>query len=344
MAVNSSPRVTVVIPVYNRRQYVREAIESILRQTYSDFELLVIDDGSSDGTGEVVRSYVDERVRLMRHERNLGIPRTRNDGVRLARGEYIAFLDSDDVAYPMRLERQVAFLDSHRDDAAVGAWVSWMNGDGRPISRVKRRPGSSSEIAALRLLRSGIENTASMARTTILRDYPHNEACDVSSDYELWARIAARHKLSNLPEALVRRRLHGEQITKLKADSVRLAHQAIYASQLSQLDVAFTTEDLERHALLRGMQKRNFTPDHSYVEWAERWLLRLHEANRRTMNYPEPEFSRLLRNLLLRVCWHTRLNVGWLVWPRAVTSALSLRASSGVSSRMRPVDKLADAE
>ncbi len=344
MEVNSSPRVTVVIPVYNRPQYVREAIESILRQTYSDFELLVIDDGSSDGTGEVVRSYANDRVRLVRHERNLGIPRTRNDGVRLARSEYVAFLDSDDVADPMRLERQVAFLDSHPDYAAVGAWVSWMNADGRPISRVKRKPVSSSEIAALRLLRSGVENSASMARTSILRDYWHNEAYDVASDYELWARIAARYKLSNLPEVLVCRRLHGGQFTKLKADSVRLARQAIYANQLCQLDVSFTTEDLERHALLRGMQKRNFTPDRSYVDWTERWLLRLHEANRRTMTYPEPEFSRLLGKLWLRVCWHARLNVGWVVWPQFVTSALSLRAPRGASRRMQPVDILADTE
>ena len=322
MAVSRSPRVSVVIPVHNRAQYVGEAIESILRQTYSDFELLLIDDGSSDGTGEVLRSYADERVRLVRHERNLGIARTRNDGVRLARGDYVAFLDSDDIAYPMRLEKQIAFLDSHPDYAAVGAWVSWMDQSGRPMKRVKRRPASSGEIAALRVLRSGVENTASMGRTTVLRDYPHNEAYDGAEDYELWARIAARHKLSNLQEVLVRRRVHGQQITKVKADGIRLENQAIHANQLARLDVAFTTKDLERHALLRGMQKRNFAPDRSYVEWANRWLLRLHEANHRTMTYPEPEFSGLLGKLWFRVCWHAQLNAGWTVWPQFVTPAL----------------------
>jgi glycosyltransferase involved in cell wall biosynthesis len=325
MVIKSSPRVTVVIPVYNRAQYVREAIDSILRQTYSDFELLLIDDGSTDGTGEVLRSYADERVRLVSHQSNLGIPRTRNEGVRLARGDYVAFLDSDDVAYSTRLERQVAFLDTHPDFAAVGAWVSWMDGTGRPISRVKRKPVSSREIAALRLLRSGVENSASMGRTTILRNYPHNEGCDVVSDFELWARIATRHKLSNLPEVLVRRRLHGGQITKLKAEAIGLVRQAIYADQLARLDVAFTPKDLERHGKLRGMQKRNFTPDRSYVDWAERWLIRLHEANNRTLSYPEPEFSVLLGKLWFRVCWHAQRNVGWAVWPQFVTPALLLR-------------------
>jgi hypothetical protein len=164
-----------------------------------------------------------------------------------------------------------------------------------------------------------------MARTTILRTYEHNEACDVASDYELWARVAKRHMLSNLPEVLVRRRLHGEQITKLKADAIGLVRQAIYANQLAELDVAFTPKDLERHARLRGMQKRNFTPDCSYVDWAERWLIRLHEANHRTLTYPEPEFSVLVGKLWFRVCWHAQLNMGWGVWPQFVTPALLFR-------------------
>ena len=342
--VDHTPRITVVIPVYNRERFVREAIESILRQSYPDFELLVIDDGSSDGTSEVVCSYSDERVRLVRHEKNLGIPQTRNDGVRHARGDYIAFLDSDDAAYPVRLERQLAFLDSHPDYAAVGAWVSWMSADGCLISRVKRKPVSWREIAALRLLQSGVENTASMARTSILRDHRHNEAYDVASDYELWARIAARHKLSNLPEVLVRRRLHSGQITNQKVHNIRLARQGVYAIQLSQLDVPFTADDLERHALLRGMQKRNFTPSPAYVEWARTWLLGLSEANRRTTIYPEPEFSRLLGKLWLRVCWRAQTGMGLAVWPKFVGPALALSALRHASIGTQPIGRLADTE
>ncbi len=324
MSAGRSPLVTVIIPVFNRQEYVGQAIESILRQTYTNFELIVIDDGSSDGTCGIVRTYTDERVCLVRQDRNLGIPQTRNAGVRLARGEYVAFLDSDDVAYPRRLERQVSFLESNPDCAAVGAWVSWMDRDGRPLSRIKRKPVSPRKIAAMRLLQQGIENSASMARTSILREFPHNEMCPISSDYELWARVAARYKLSNLPEVLVRRRLHVQQVTKMRADRVGQSRQAVYANQLSELGVPFTTDDLERHGSLRGMQKQKFTPDDSYVEWAEHWLLLLSKANCRTMTYPEPEFSRLLRKLWLGVCWRSRLSVGWLIWARLVISALLL--------------------
>src|SRR5262245_55227910 len=134
--MSESPKVTVVIPVYNREKYVAAAIESILAQTFSNFELLVIDDGSTDGSREVIQSFRDLHVHLVCNETNLGIPRTRNRGIQRAHGEYLAFLDSDDWAYPERLGKQVAFLDSHPEHAAVGAWVAWMDETGRPLRRV----------------------------------------------------------------------------------------------------------------------------------------------------------------------------------------------------------------
>jgi glycosyltransferase involved in cell wall biosynthesis len=338
MPMEHLPRVTVVIPVFNACRYLGEAIESILRQSRADFELLVIDDGSSDGSLDVARSYRDERVRLVCHETNLGIARTRNEGVCLARGEYLAFLDHDDVAYPTRLERQVAFLDSRSDHVGVSAWVSWMDGDGRPLSRVKRKPVSPRQIAALAVLQSGLENSASMARTAVLRAFPHNEKYGASSDYDLWARIAKRSKLANLPQVLVRRRLHAQQASTLMADRMRLERQAIHADQLSQLGIAFTPADLEFHGLLRGMGKRSFVPDRSYVDWAERWLHRLKEANRRAMTFPEPEFSRLLSKIWLGVCWHARPTLGSMAWLSSSTFALPPIASRRARKRLQPGD------
>ena len=144
--MTTPPKVTVVIPVYNREKYVCEAIESVLDQTFADFELLVIDDGSTDRSREAVQSYHDPRIRLMSNEKNEGIPKTRNKGIGLARGEYLAFLDSDDRAYPERLAKQVAFLDRHPDYAAVGAWIDWMDEEGRPLGRIKRKAVSPDEI------------------------------------------------------------------------------------------------------------------------------------------------------------------------------------------------------
>ena len=100
-------KVTVFIPAYNREKYIGEAIESILAQSYTNFELLLIDDGSTDGTLDIMHSFSDSRLRIMRNETNLGIPRTRNKGIENARGEFIAMLDSDDRAFSTRLEKQL---------------------------------------------------------------------------------------------------------------------------------------------------------------------------------------------------------------------------------------------
>ena len=320
----TSPKVTVVIPVYNREKYVGEAIESILGQTFRDFELLVIDDGSTDRSQEVVRSYHDPRIRLVCNASNEGIPRTRNTGIHLARGEYLAFLDSDDWAYPERLAKQVAFLDGHHNYAAVGTWIIWMDEEGRSLRRIKRKPVLPDEIAAQRLFQQGIENSTSMARTAVLRAYEHREEFDISSDFDLWARIAAHHKLATLPDVLARRRMHSGRITEERAHRVKEGRLAIYATQLRALGVAFTNTDLERHFLLRSMRKQRFAPDFIYLEWAEKWLLQLQEANQQARCYPEPAFSEMLGRLWLKVCWYASPKLRWAVW-RCFWKSLSRR-------------------
>src|SRR5262249_27061073 len=149
--MDTSPKVSVAIPVYNREKYIAQAIDSILAQTFTDFEILIIDDGSTDSSVAIARSYSDPHIRLVCHATNSGVAVARNSAIAHARGEYLAFLDSDDWAYPQRLAKQVAFLDRHPDYAAVGAWIEWMDTDGRPFGRTKRKPTSPEDIAALRL-------------------------------------------------------------------------------------------------------------------------------------------------------------------------------------------------
>ena len=120
---NDKPKVSVLMPVYNtKEEYLREAIESILNQTFRDFEFLIIDDGSTNGAQAVIKSYQDERIRFVQNETNLGIFKTRNKLCAMARGEYVATFDSDDISLPTRLEKEVAYLDEHPDVSVVGAW------------------------------------------------------------------------------------------------------------------------------------------------------------------------------------------------------------------------------
>jgi glycosyltransferase involved in cell wall biosynthesis len=330
MTIKEIPKLSVVIPVYNREAYLGDAIDSILAQTLTDFELLVIDDGSTDRSCEVAQSYDDPRIRLVRNRSNMGIPKTRNEAVRLARGEYLAFLDSDDVAYPDRLARQVAFLDSHPDYAAVGAWVSWMAEDGQPLKRIKRKPVSPEELGAQRLFRSVLENSASMARTSILLNFPHREDLCVEEDFDMWSRVAAKYKVGNLPEVLVRRRKHAQRTTEEQRDLVKKMRMMVYASQLTALGLRFSDTDLERHFLLRRMHKQKFTPDQTYLDWAEHWLLSLQDANDTAQAYPEPAFSHELGLFWAKTCLYAFRNVGWKAWQRFFASPLRSSAWSGV--------------
>jgi len=305
------PKVTVFIPVFNREQYIGDAIDSILAQTFTDFEILLIDDASTDHSVDIIRSYADSRLRLLCNDVNLGIPKTRNKGVENARGHYIAMLDSDDRAYPHRLEKQVAFLDSHPDYAQVGSWCRMMDAQGHPLKRIKRQPTFPDDIHAQFLFRCAMSNRSIMARTAILQEYGYRNDFPRCQDYELHVRLAKRYKLGNLPECLVYGRVHSQQITVKTNDLGNKKKQDIVMRQLQELGVSFTQDDLQPHLTLSRMRKIHFVPDREYLEWAREWLLRLQRANKHTHRYAEPAFSQALSEKWLQTCWLARDQLGW---------------------------------
>lgn len=316
------PKISVLIPFYNRAAYLREAIDSVLAQTFTDFEIVALDDGSDDGSSDLVTAYSDTRIRLVRNAQNLGIPATRNRGIAEARGEYFAFLDSDDTALPERLARQAEFLDAHPDYAAVGAWIEWIDDQGQRTGRIKRKPTSSEQIRAERLFRSGLENSTVMARTQTLKNYPHREDMVLGSDYDLWARVAADHNLAALPQVLVYRREHAEQATHTKIATTKALRLEIFAWQLAALNIDYSTQDLENHYLLRRMHKEAFTPDRAFLRWTENWLLRLKHANAKHKRYPIPAFSAVLGGFWFKAYWNARANLDRAVVQQFLTSKL----------------------
>ena len=321
--MGTSPKVTVLTPVYNRERYVAAAIESILAQSFTDFELLLIDDGSTDGSVEIMRTYTtDSRVRLVCNGDNLGEPKTRNRGIDLARGEYIAMLDSDDWAYPARLEKQVAYLDRHRDVAVVGAWVTEMDEKGRSLRRVKILPVLPGELQSRLLFRSCHHHSSIMARTAVMQEYRYCEQYAVCEDFDLFVRIARKHKLGNLPKILVCRRAHSGGITRQKAKLVREKNLEIVSAQLADLGIECPPGDLDRHFLLLRMKRSQLTHDLEYLEWANAWLLKLQAANRHTVRYPERSLARVVGEIWWVVCWHAFTRIGWSAWKQFWRSPL----------------------
>ncbi len=211
------PRVTVLMSVHNGGRWLRAAIDSVLAQTWGDFEFLILDDASTDDSVAQIEAVRDERIRLIRLPANVGLTRSLNCGLHAARGEIIARQDSDDLSAPERLARQIAFLDSHPRVAVVGAQARLIDAEGR--SRGNRDlPLEAASVRWLSLLENPVIHTAATFRTRVIREElgGYGESFPCCQDYDLWTRVMARREVRNLGERLVQVREHGGSISSTR--------------------------------------------------------------------------------------------------------------------------------
>jgi len=198
------PIVSVLLPVFNGSEYLRESIESILDQTYTDFELILIDDGSTDDSPEIMRQFDDPRIRQYQQE-NVGLAKTLNRGIELSRGEFIARQDQDDVSLPERLLKQVDFLESNQNCALVGSWAEILDGSNR-TERYHKHPTNSSTLKFELLFNNPFVHSSIMIRKGVLErlgGYCTDPKYQPPEDYDLWARIARHYEIANIPEVLL---------------------------------------------------------------------------------------------------------------------------------------------
>lgn len=225
------PTVSVVLPVYNARPYVAEAIDSVLGQTFGDFELILVNDGSTDGSGEVLRAARDRdrRVVLVEQE-NRGLIVTLNEACARAKGKYIARMDADDICLPDRLARQVAFLDEHPNVAALGGSAKYLTESGL-LPRQFRNPTDSDSLRTALETRSAlIHPTVTMRRDAFLAVGGYRSAFVDAEDYDLWLRMSERYDLNNLDAVVLHYRLHAGQVSVRKMFQQGLSHLGARAS------------------------------------------------------------------------------------------------------------------
>jgi hypothetical protein len=207
--------VSVLLPVYNGAVTLPQAMDSILRQAHSDFELLVIDDASTDESAAIIREYArrDTRVTAVMHERNAGLANTLNEGLRRARHELVARMDQDDESLPPRLGAQKKFLDAHPRVAAAGSWVLHM-GAGPEFDRLVRLPIEHNEIAAILPRENCLYHPSVMLRrSAVLGAGGYRGEFKNAEDYDLWLRLVRTHELANVAEPLLRYRFSVDGMT-----------------------------------------------------------------------------------------------------------------------------------
>jgi len=238
--------ISVVMPVCNGEKYLKEAIESILNQTYRDFEFIIVNDGSTDKTEDIILSYHDPRIRYVKNKTNLQIVKTFNKGIKLSCGKYIARMDADDISLPNRLEKQVSFLEKHKEIGVLGTWIENTNKD-KEHKACWFTPVSPELVRWSLYFGTCIAHpTVIIQRNIIEKIGGYNPEFSVAEDYEFWVRASHITNLSNLPQVLLKRRIHDNNISLLKTQEMekndikimRLAISNLLNSSVSEKEVS----------------------------------------------------------------------------------------------------------
>jgi len=204
----SEPIISVITSTYNDGPYLREAVDSILNQTFTDFEYIIVDDASTDETPQILASYDDPRIVVLRNEENLGRGGARNRAIEKARGEYIAIMDGDDVSMLDRFEKQIEYLVSHPEIEYLGSGIQYISGAGGFFPGVWKVPETPGAISWLLCFTYPFIHSTTMARRSIFDRFGlYNPAFLRSQDMELWSRILPEIKCANLPAQLLKVRV-----------------------------------------------------------------------------------------------------------------------------------------
>ncbi len=294
--------VSVVLPVYNGEKFLAEAVESILKQTYAEFELLAIDDGSTDRSSEILNGfqYSDSRVQIIKQPRNMGLIAALNTGCQRAKGEFIARMDADDICLPERFERQVAYLKANPQVGVVGSNLLNIDEYG-VVGHVSHLPTSSGYLSWRMIFGSYLAHPSVMVRRDLLEalGYYRPEAHRFE-DYDLWMRILARTQVANLPEALLKYRTHRQSSMvsargPVEERSIELVQKNVQSRLNKQVsyEAAAALRAIDNHD---GIIPRNA----STVYETARSIHELYRHHVQTVILTQPDISNIRRDIAMK--------------------------------------------
>jgi hypothetical protein len=303
------PKITVIMPVYNGEKYLEIAINSILNQTFTNFELIVIDDGSTDNSAEIINSYQDQRIKLIKNNVNLGMPRSRNKCLQESSGEYVAFLDCDDYAYPSRLAEQLEFMENNPDFGMVGSWVELIDENGDLTGKVWKYLEPDQKIPSTLLFHNYFAHSAVFIRRSALyaveingefykQDYPN------APDYDLWVRISRKFPVWNIQKVLIKYRVHSNCASIKAGDLLERLVCKIVTYQLNDLGIQPTDKELALHRQIGAYDPTNIDTSIEYTKDVANWLTILRNANNKTGLYDQHNFNQVLADLQLSMFCH----------------------------------------
>jgi hypothetical protein len=307
----STPAVAVVLPVYNAERYLAAAIDSILAQTFTDFEFLLLNDGSSDGSAALIDDYArrDGRIRAL-HLPNRGQSATLNEGLRQARAPLVAIMHADDVSLPERLAQQVARLDAQPDVALVGTWARFI---GEQAGTEWHTPVAPDEIAAELLFTCCLIHPTVMLRRAELAAAGLWYADDLrtAQDYDLWLRAVQRLRAGNVPQVLLHYRQHTAQASRQHHAEEVATVQSLTARECQRLGLDLTPADFETHYMLHSGR---YPATRASLRQIDAWLQKLLAANRARGVYPAAALEQVIAGRWFFACRASATLGPWAWW------------------------------
>jgi len=286
------PAITVLMPVYNGATYLNEAIDSILNQTFNNFEFIIIDDASTDDSLGIIKSYDSSRIRLVENKNNVGQSVTLNKGISLARGKYIARMDQDDISMPERLKKKFEFMENNSDIDICGSWVELMG----KYDGIVELETDSERIKINLLTNQNFSHPTVMIRKSTLVDYDlnYNPTFAIGNDWDLWVRMFEYCSFANLPEPLLKFRMHDKQYSKTMWEQNNAETNRVLTDLLKKIGIQPDGSDLNIHkTVIMG-----WGTDSLFIVEVFKYLMRL-----RTSNLRKNIFDPVILNEFLKIKW-----------------------------------------
>ena len=303
----TKPLVSVLMPAYNAEKFIAEAIQSVLDQTYSNFEFIIIDDGSTDQTAHIVSIFTDPRIRFFKNNRNKGLIRTLNDGFLHCKGSYIARMDADDICDRKRFEVQVNYMQRHPKCSICGTWAKMIDQKNQKTGRIKN-PVSNKTIRVSLLFTPPILHPSVMFRSALVKTFQYSEDALHIEDFDLWIRVSKNSQVEfhNIPKYLMSYRWHHSNVSVLNDDFQYRKKKSLIAGYLKEL---FPNEsvDLDLHLATFNLYRFNKKLKTDYSEDEVRqWLEKLSVFNKEKNRFNSFALDSFLLSRWMVYCIHNR--------------------------------------
>lgn len=296
-----SPKVSIVMPVFNRADFLEETIESYLQQTFRDFELIIVDDGSTDKSSEILRSFSDTRIRLFTNEKNKGIVYSRNEGTKNAKGKYICPADSDDIAHREKLEKQFQFLEKNPELAGCGTRAKHIDKHSKLLKSKWKLNAKEDLIPAISVFKNYFVHSSMMLRKSILPKPAYTPGFDGTEDTKLWFDITRKHKLVIFPEYLLYYRIHPGNVSA--SDAHRRRTEKVMRYILSEFGLEASKRELDLHIKLRSRKTYQSVSDFKdTLKWSEK----LKSANNAKNSIAPEAMKKVIRKQIIKASYKNR--------------------------------------